>query len=133
MQWNLGGWLGGQLGGSVWMLVAGLLSLSEDPIAAATVIVLFVLANFIGTMLWCRRDRLSPNVSYNTAIATRVKRLKLAKKLPIPLLFQCFFWDKPQRGRIDAIAQSCWRRTIIKHVAQMRVSYLTTEFGTTEK
>ena len=60
MQWNLGGWLGGQLGGSVWMLVAGLLSLSEDPIAAATVIVLFVLANFIGTMLWRRRDRLSP-------------------------------------------------------------------------
>lgn len=60
MQWNLGGWLGGQLGGSVWMLVAGLLSLSEDPIAAATVIVFFVLVNFIGTMLWRRRERLSP-------------------------------------------------------------------------
>ena len=60
MQWNLGGWLGGQLGGSVWMLVAGLLSFSEDPIAAATVIVLFALANLIGTMLWRRRERLSP-------------------------------------------------------------------------
>jgi len=60
MQWNLGGWLGGQLGGSVWMLVAGLLSFSENPTAATTVIVLFVLANFIGTMLWRRRERLSP-------------------------------------------------------------------------
>ena len=49
-----------QLGGSVWMLVAGLLSFSEDPIAAATVIVFFTLANLIGTMLWRRRERLSP-------------------------------------------------------------------------
>ena len=60
MQWNIGGWLGGQLGGSVWMLVAGLLSFSEDPLAASTVIVLFALANLIGTMLWRRRERLSP-------------------------------------------------------------------------
>ena len=60
MQWNIGGWLGGQLGGSVWMLVAGLLSFSEDPVAAGIVIVLFALANLIGTMLWRRRERLSP-------------------------------------------------------------------------
>jgi len=59
MQWNLGGWLGGQLGGSVWMLGAGLLSYPEDPIAAAVVIVLFVLANLVGTLLWRRREWLS--------------------------------------------------------------------------
>ncbi len=60
MQWNLGGWLGGQLGGSAWMLVAGLLSFSTNPTTAFTVIVLFALANLIGTMLWRRRERLSP-------------------------------------------------------------------------
>ena len=60
MQWNLGGWLGGQLGGSVWMLVAGLLSFSTDPTAAMTVIVLFALANLVGVILWRRRDGLSP-------------------------------------------------------------------------
>ncbi len=59
MQWNLGGWLGGQLGGSVWMLVAGLLTFARDPIAAATVILLFALANLIGIMLWRRKERLS--------------------------------------------------------------------------
>ena len=62
MQWNLGGWLGGQLGGSVWMLVAGLLSFSADPTAAVTVIVLFALANLVGVILWRRRDGLSPYV-----------------------------------------------------------------------
>lgn len=60
MQWNLYGWLGGQLGGSAWMLVAGLLSFSADSMAAVTVIVLFALANLVGVILWRRRDRLSP-------------------------------------------------------------------------
>ena len=60
MQWNLGGWLGGQLGGSVWMLVAGLLSFFENPIAATTVIALFAVANLIGIIMWLRRKRLSP-------------------------------------------------------------------------
>jgi hypothetical protein len=60
MQWNLYGWLGGQLGGSAWMLVAGLLSFSADPMAAVTVIVLFALGNLVGIILWRRRDGLSP-------------------------------------------------------------------------
>ena len=60
MQWNLGGWLGGQLGGSAWMLVAGMLSFFENPIAATTVIGLFAVANLFGIMLWRRRERLSP-------------------------------------------------------------------------
>jgi uncharacterized membrane protein YfcA len=71
IQWNLGGWLGGQLGGSVWMLVAGLLSFSEDPIAATTVIVFFALANLIGTMLWRRRERLSPYAAIELLLPVR--------------------------------------------------------------
>ena len=63
MKWNLGGWLGGQLGGSVWMLVAGLLSFSTNPTTALTVIIFFALANLIGAVLWARRDRLSPYVA----------------------------------------------------------------------
>ncbi|GBF26869.1 hypothetical protein MnTg04_00015 [bacterium MnTg04] len=60
MQWNLGGWIGGQLGGTVWMLVAGLLSFSVDPAAAVKVIALFALANLVGVLLWRRRGGLSP-------------------------------------------------------------------------
>lgn len=60
MRWNFGGWLGGQLGGSCWMLIAGLLAIPEDPVAAIDVLGLFALANFVGLMIWRRRDSLSP-------------------------------------------------------------------------
>ena len=60
MRWNLGGWLGGQVGGSCWMLVAGLLSIPANSNAAITVLGLFVLANFAGWLIWRRRDSLSP-------------------------------------------------------------------------
>ena len=42
------------------MLVAGLLSFFENPIAATTVIALFAVANLIGIIMWLRRKRLSP-------------------------------------------------------------------------
>lgn len=60
IRWNLGGWLGGQVGGSCWMLVAGLLSIPANSNAAITVLGLFVLANFAGWLIWRRRDSLSP-------------------------------------------------------------------------
>lgn len=59
MQWNLGGWLGAQLGSTVWILVAGILSLWADITTAVVVIGLFIFANVIGMLIWRRRDRLS--------------------------------------------------------------------------
>ena len=61
MRWNLGGWLGGQVGGSCWMLVAGSLSAPANPVAAGTVFGLFALANLIGWLIWRRRESMSPN------------------------------------------------------------------------
>lgn len=60
MQWNLGGWLGGQIGGSCWMLVAGLLAIPADMTAALSVLGLFFLANLTGWLIWRRRELLSP-------------------------------------------------------------------------
>lgn len=59
MQWNLGGWLGAQLGSTVWILVAGILSLWTDVKSALIVIAIFVLANIIGLTIWRRRNTLS--------------------------------------------------------------------------
>lgn len=59
MQWNLGGWLGTQLGCTAWILVAGLLSFPEDSVAALVVIALFALANLLGMAIWRSRERLS--------------------------------------------------------------------------
>ncbi len=59
MQWNIGGWLGAQVGGTVWILIAGILSLWVNVNTAMIVIALFVLANVIGMAIWRRRDKLS--------------------------------------------------------------------------
>ncbi len=59
MQWSLGGWLGAQLGGTAWILVAGILSLWVDVTTAMAVIALFVFANVIGMAIWRRRETLS--------------------------------------------------------------------------
>lgn len=60
MRWNLGGWLGGQIGGSCWMLVAGLLSIPANLTAAIAVLGLFAFANLVGWLIWRRRESLSP-------------------------------------------------------------------------
>ncbi len=60
MRWNLGGWLGGQIGGSCWMLVAGLLSIPANLTVAFAVLGLFALANVAGWLVWRRRESMSP-------------------------------------------------------------------------
>lgn len=59
MQWNLGGWLGAQLGCTAWILVAGVLSLRVDLDTGLVVIALFIVANGIGMAIWRSRERLS--------------------------------------------------------------------------
>ena len=39
-QWNAGGWFGGQIGGTAWMLVAGVLGLA--------ILVCFLIPNVVG-------------------------------------------------------------------------------------
>lgn len=59
-QWNLGGWLGGQLGGTCWILIAALMAFPRDPRVGAIVLALFLIPNVIGWRLWAARERLSP-------------------------------------------------------------------------
>jgi hypothetical protein len=58
LHWNRGGWLGSQLGGSLWMLVAGLLAVPKDAASASIVLVLFAAVNALGLLLWRRRAEL---------------------------------------------------------------------------
>lgn len=60
MQWNAGGWFGGQVGGTAWMLLAGALVLYQGSWLGAVIILFFLLPNVIGLLMWCRRDRISP-------------------------------------------------------------------------
>ncbi len=59
LEWNFGGWFGGQFGGTLWILVAAVLSAVRDLETGALVLVTFLIPNIIGTILWRQRDRLS--------------------------------------------------------------------------
>lgn len=56
MSWNRGGWFGSQIGGTVWMLAAGILAAIRDPQTGMIVITLFSIPNIIGTALWVTRE-----------------------------------------------------------------------------
>ena len=55
MNWNIGGWFGGQLGATVWILVAGILAAIGDFPVGISVVLLFAIPNVIGIVLWQSR------------------------------------------------------------------------------
>ena len=59
-QWNAGGWFGGQIGGTAWMLLAGVLVLAQGSLLGLLILVCFLIPNVVGVVLWRLRDRLSP-------------------------------------------------------------------------
>lgn len=63
MHWNPGSWWGCQLGGSSWILIAGLLSFRSNQATAITVLVFFAIVNLVGVALWRQKHRLSPYVA----------------------------------------------------------------------
>ena len=59
MNWNAGGWFGGQLGGTAWIFVAGVLSAIKDFETGMITLALFVIPNIVGLFLWRKRESLS--------------------------------------------------------------------------
>jgi len=55
MYWNAGGWFGGQIGATLWILVAGILTAVRDLPTGIVVVLLFVTPNAIGLTLWASR------------------------------------------------------------------------------
>lgn len=55
MDWNFWGWFGGQLGSTVWILVAGIFAVVEDLPSGQILFFLFAIPNVIGMGLWRTR------------------------------------------------------------------------------
>ena len=55
LDWNMGGWFGSQLGGTVWILVSAAISLGHDIPAGLVVLLVFLVPNIVGSYLWFRR------------------------------------------------------------------------------
>ena len=56
MHWNAGGWFGGQIGATMWILIAGILTLVRDLTTGLIVVCLFASANVVGLFLWVSRQ-----------------------------------------------------------------------------
>ena len=69
IRWTAGGWFGGQLGGTMWILLAGSLVLYQGSWLGAVVLLFFLLPNVIGTLMWHRRDRIPPYPALQALVA----------------------------------------------------------------
>jgi hypothetical protein len=58
IEWNAGGWFGGQLGGTAWILVAAALTTARDTSTGFILLLIFLVPNIIGYLLW-RRQKMS--------------------------------------------------------------------------
>jgi len=68
-QWNTGGWFGGQIGATCWLVpMAFVLVAGGDQAGGAMLAILFAAPNVIGTMLWFRRERVAPYPAFQLLI-----------------------------------------------------------------
>ena len=68
-QWNRGGWFGGQIGATLWLVCLGVLLLLQGVAAGAVPLVLGLAANAFGLLLWTRRERLAAYPALQMMIA----------------------------------------------------------------
>ena len=57
--WNAGGWIGTQLGSTLWLLILGLVLVRRDALGGWLCVASFVLLNAWGWYLWRSREHLS--------------------------------------------------------------------------
>ncbi|MDJ0656541.1 MAG: hypothetical protein QNJ40_20440 [Xanthomonadales bacterium] len=68
LEWNLGGWLGSQIGGTAWIGVAAILAGIQNLTTGLVLFGIFLIPNIIGLVLWRRRDRMPCYPAMQTVI-----------------------------------------------------------------
>jgi hypothetical protein len=68
-QWNTGGWFGGQVGSTSWLLVGAAVMAPDAPWIAAWWAICFLGANTVGFETWRRRDRIRPYPAIQALLA----------------------------------------------------------------
>jgi hypothetical protein len=67
--WNLGGWLGAQLGSTLWLFLLAFVTMGKDAGAGLALFGAGLAANGVGFLLWTSRARLRPYVALQLLIA----------------------------------------------------------------
>ena len=69
-RWNTGGWFGGQLGATAYLLTIGILVLVDSPQDGLPVLLCGLIPNVFGCYLWRRRDRIKPYPAIQALVFT---------------------------------------------------------------
>jgi hypothetical protein len=68
--WNAGGWFGGQLGASAWLLSGAFWLYLQEPAVGAIWLACCAAINAVGTILWLNRSRIGPHLALQFLLAT---------------------------------------------------------------
>jgi len=93
LEWNTGGWFGGQIGGSAWILLAAILSAVHDTLTGLILFVIFVVPNVIGFLMWRKQ-----NLSCYTAMQILIAMMGVCSLLAIFVLDRAQLWREIQSG-----------------------------------
>lgn len=69
-QWDRGGWFGGQVGATLWLVLLGALLFAQGRAVGAEVLVLGLLPNVLGIALWRRRAEWAPYPAIQALVIT---------------------------------------------------------------
>ncbi len=94
MSWSVGGWFGPQLGSTLWMFICAGLLTRENAAVALVVLLLGLLANGVGLMLWARRERLSIYSAMQFLIAV----LAVVSFATVAIVDQSGLWETLHAG-----------------------------------
>ncbi len=118
MRWNAAGWFGGQIGATLWILVAGVLTAIRDISTGMIAVLLFAIPNAIGLMLWHRR-RLTCYASTQLLIASA----GICSLLTVHLLQRAGAWRQIQSGGSVSATSTYWIFGVV-FVGLMIIFYL---------
>ncbi len=87
--WNAGAWFGGQLGGTLWILVSTFFLFRRDARLSLELLALFVALNLIGLAAWSLRRRLPAYPAYQTMLLV----LGLAGAVAVYVIDRAGLWQ----------------------------------------
>ena len=118
LEWNAGGWFGGQLGGTTWILVAAALTIAQDTSTGLILLIIILVPNIVGYLLW-RTQKLSCYASLQILISL----IGVFGLLAIYILERRHLWIEIQMGNSVSAAYTYYMVIFITAIL-MVVFYL---------
>ncbi len=108
LRWNAGGWFGGQVGATAWILVSGILTAGRDLTTGMVVVQLFVIPNVIGVVLW-----LSRKFSCYASTQILIGVAGVCGLAAVYILERAHAWSYIQTGGQVSAQSACWLIALI--------------------